>query len=144
MTDTPSGSNAADRLQAGVGDLHVPDPSADSESLLLKVGFALPLVGLVLIGLAWYRSAGTKYVADQVPMLISGGILGLGLILVGLGLFLRFSLARLVRFGLAHRVVDQQAQTERLIDALAKVESAIRDATTDQPVVVQLPDQART
>ena len=142
MTDTPSTSSAADRLAAGVGDLHVPEPSADTEALLLKLGIILPLVGVVLILVAYYRAAGTKYVADQIPMLISGGLFGIGLVVVGLGLFIRFSLARLLRFWLARLVVEQQAQTDRLIEALAKVESAVRDATTDAPVVVQVPGHA--
>lgn len=130
MTDTPSSPGAADRLEGGVGDLHVPEPSADAEALLLKAGVLLPLVGVVLILVAWWNSAGSKYVADQVPMLISGGILGLGLVLVGVGLFLRFSLARLLRFWLARLVAEQQAQTDRVVEALAGVESAVRDTTT--------------
>lgn len=168
MTDTQS-TTAADRLEAGVADVHVPEPSADSEALLLKVGFALPIVGVVLILVAWWQASGSKFVADQIPMLISGGILGLALIIVGLGLFIRFSLARLLRFWLARLVVEQQAQTDRLVDAvgqvrgasganpkgavmddsaqvdrlvaaLSQVEVAIRDATTDAPVVVELSD----
>ena len=141
MTDTPS-STAADRLESGVADLHVPEPSADTEALLLKLGVGLPVVGVVLILLGWWNASGSKYVADQVPMLISGGILGLGLAVVGLGLFLRFSLGRIMRFWLARFVVEQQAQTDRVVEALARVELAVRDATTDAPVVVQVPDQA--
>jgi len=142
MTDPQSTATAADRLEAGVGDLHVPEPSADSEALLLKLGFALPIVGVVLILLAYWQSSGSKYVADQIPMLISGGLLGLALVIVGLGLFIRFSIARVLRFWLARLVVEQQAQTDRLVDALARVESAVRDATTDVPVVVQFDDEA--
>lgn len=141
MTDTPS-TATADRLEAGVADLHVPEPSADTEALLLKLGFALPVVGVVLILVAGWQAAGTKYVADQVPMLISGGIFGLALIIVGLGLFIRFSLARLLRFWLARLVVEEQTQTDRLVDALGRVETAVRDATTDVPVVVQINERS--
>ncbi|CAN5602005.1 hypothetical protein BH10ACT1_BH10ACT1_27860 [soil metagenome] len=141
MTDSPSTTTAADRLEAGVGELHVPEPSADSEALLLKLGVALPVVGVLLILAAWWQAAGSKYVADQIPMLISGGILGLALVIVGLGLFIRFSLARILRFWLARLVVEQQAQTDRLVDALARIEAAVQDATTDVPVVVQVGDE---
>lgn len=125
------GASAADRLASGVDDLHVPEPSGDAEAMLLKVGFALPVIGVVLILVAWWNSAGTKYVADQVPMLISGAILGVGLILVGVGLFVRFSMARLFRFWLARLVAEQQAQTDRLVQVLESVEAAVRDTTTD-------------
>ncbi|MGI8710099.1 MAG: hypothetical protein ACR2LA_03785 [Acidimicrobiales bacterium] len=135
-TTTPTatsteGASAADRLASGAGDLHVPEPSGDAEAMLLKIGFALPLVGVALMLVAWWNSAGTKYVADQVPMLISGGLVGTGLILVGVGLFVRFSMARLFRFWLARLVAEQQAQTDRLVAALEGVESAVRDAADD-------------
>ncbi len=54
MTDSQS-NTAADRLSDEVADVHVPEPSADSESRLLKVAFALPVVGVLLILAAWCR-----------------------------------------------------------------------------------------
>ena len=127
MTDltTPIAPSAADRLELGVEDLHVPEPSADAESLLLKLGLILPIIGVILILAAYWTSSGSKYVADQVPMLISGGILGLGLAVIGVGLFIRFSLARLLRFWLARMVVEQQTQTDRIVDALARIEAKL-------------------
>ena len=129
MTDlsSPAAGTSTDRFEAGVADLHVPEASSDSEALLMKLGIALPVIGVVLIVVAWWNASGSKYVADQMPMLISGGLLGLALIMVGIGLFLRFSLARILRFWLARLVVEQQAQTDRIVEALAKVEAATRD-----------------
>ena len=109
-----------------VDELHVPEPMADAESVLMKLGVVLPLIGLGLIVFAYWNASGSAYVADQIPMLISGGILGLGLAIIGLGLFVRFSLARLLRFWLARMVVEQQAQTDRVVEALARVEDALR------------------
>lgn len=128
MTDTtaPAPANAADRLQTGIEEIHVPEPSADAEALLMKLGVALPIVGVVLILVAYWNASGSQFVADQVPMLISGGILGVGLAVVGVGLFIRFSLARLLRFWMARMVVEQQAQTDRIVDALARVEAALK------------------
>ena len=125
MNDLTEHANAADLLEAGVADLQVPEPSADAESRLMKVGFALPILGVVLIVIAYWNASGSKYVADQVPMLISGGILGLGLAVIGVGLFIRFSLARLLRFWLARMVVEQQAQTDRVVEALGRIEAKL-------------------
>jgi hypothetical protein len=127
MTDTTTAnpSSAADRLELGVEELHVPEPSADAEALLLKLGLILPIIGVVLILAAYWTSSGSKYVADQVPMLISGGILGLGLAVIGVGLFIRFSLARLLRFWLARLVVEQQTQTDRIVEALGRIEAKL-------------------
>ena len=122
VTHEPS---AADRLELGVEELHVPEPSADAEGLLLKIGLILPVIGVILILVAFWNASGSKYVADQVPMLISGGILGIGLAIIGVGLFIRFSLARLLRFWLARLVVEQQTQTDRVVDALARIEAKL-------------------
>ena len=119
-------SAAVDRLEAGVAALRLSEPSADLERNLLRAAVALPVIGLILIGLAWYGASGTGYVADQIPYLISGGLIGLGLVLIGLGLFLRFSLTKLFRFWLARLVYEHQTQTDRMVDAMAKVEAAIR------------------
>ena len=117
--------SAADRLEQGVEELHVPEPSADAEARLMKIGLALPILGVVLILVAYWTSSGSKYVADQIPMLISGGILGLGLAVIGVGLFIRFSLARLLRFWLARMVVEQQTQTDRVVEALGRIEAKL-------------------
>lgn len=142
MTETSSSVGAADRLHQDVSDLHVPEPKADAEALLVKVGVALPVVGLVLIAVAWYNASGSAYVADQIPMLISGGLVGIGLMIIGAGLFLRFALTRTLRFWMARFVVEQQAQTDRLVEVLERVELAVRDATTEAPVVFEVPGQA--
>jgi hypothetical protein len=143
MTDHAKPHTATDRLEEGVGDLHVPQPSVDTEALLMKIAVALPAIGVVLILVAYWEASGSKYVADQIPMLISGGLLGLGLITIGLGLFVRFSLARILRLWLARQVVEQQVQTDRIVEALSGVEAAVRAATSDQPIVIQVGDDSR-
>jgi hypothetical protein len=94
--------------------------------MLLKIGLALPVIGLILIGVAWYAASGTAFVNEQVPYLISGGLIGLALVLIGIGLFVRYSLTRLFRFWLARMLIEHQTQTDRLIDALDRVENTIR------------------
>jgi hypothetical protein len=126
VNDTPTG-RGADRLEAGVQALTVPEPMAEAESLLLKIGVALPLVGLVVVMVGWWQTSGTAIVAEQVPSLISGGLLGLGLVIIGLGLFVRYSLTRMFRFWLARLMVEQQAQTDRVVAALDGIETAIRE-----------------
>lgn len=127
MTEPTDPHRAIDDLEAGIGEVHVPEPSADAEALLLKLGVGLPVLGVILILIAYWNASGSKYVADQVPMLISGGILGIGLAVVGVGLFIRFSLARLLRFWLARLVLEQQAQTDRVVEALERIERSLGD-----------------
>jgi hypothetical protein len=50
------------------------------------LGVAVSAAGLVLIAIAWGRTAGLTNVALQTPYVISAGFTGLGLIVVGLTL----------------------------------------------------------
>jgi len=121
MTDpTP-----VDRLEAGVAGLHVPAPDADRERLLLATGFVLAVAGLIAIVLGWYGASGTRDVTNQIPYLISGGLIGLALVTGGVGLVLRFSLARLFRFWLARLLAEHQVQTDRTVDALGRIEALL-------------------
>lgn len=43
---------------------------------------ALLVIGLVFVMLGWYGAASTNILTEQIPYLISGGLLGLGLIIV--------------------------------------------------------------
>lgn len=48
------------------------------------VGVVLVLVGFVLLAVTWGQVAGETNVAAQLPYFVSGGLVGLGLIMVGL------------------------------------------------------------
>lgn len=52
------------------------------ENARLLVTFALLGTGVVLVILGWYGAAHTNILTEQIPYLISGGLLGLGLIIV--------------------------------------------------------------
>jgi hypothetical protein len=124
MTD-PS---PVDRLEAGVQALRVPEPRSDRESLLLKAGFALVGIGAICIGLGWWGASGTANLAEQIPYLISGGLFGIALVVAGTGLVMRYSLARLFRFWLARLVAEHSQQTDRTVDALGRIETALGGA----------------
>lgn len=51
--------------------------------------------GLVAIGLGWYGAAHTPFVFEQIPYLISGGLLGVGLLTAGGLLYIGSWMARL-------------------------------------------------
>lgn len=124
MTDTKS-SDAADGFAARVQDVHVPEPKADREAMLLKVGFGLVVVGIVSILAAWFQAAGTALASEQIPYAISGGLIGLSLVILGSALIIRFSLARLFRFWLARIIYEHQVQTDRTVEALGRIESVL-------------------
>jgi hypothetical protein len=78
--------------------------------ILFTTGAVLMPVGIFAIFLGWYGTAHTKYQYDQLPYVVSGGILGLALVIIG-G-FLYFG-AWLQRVG-----NEQRESTRRLADAM--------------------------
>jgi hypothetical protein len=51
-----------------------------------QLGLACIAVGLLAIGLAWNGAAGIDYSQGQIPYLLSGGAVGIGLIVLGAAL----------------------------------------------------------
>jgi hypothetical protein len=51
-----------------------------------QVGLGAVAIGFLIIGLAWNGAAGVDFVSGQVPYLLSGGFLGLGLVVFGAAL----------------------------------------------------------
>jgi len=49
----------------------------------VQLGLGLIAAGLLFIGLAWNGAASVDFVSGQIPYLLSGGALGLGLIVMG-------------------------------------------------------------
>jgi len=48
-----------------------------------QLGLGFIAAGLLIIGLAWNGAASVDFVSGQIPYLLSGGALGLGLIILG-------------------------------------------------------------
>ena len=143
LRDPGEAATVAGRLEgllAGVYSLRVPSQTERRERRLYWTGIAIALAGLIAIGLGWWGASGTKYVYQELPYVISGGIFGLALVLLGVVVFVRYSLARLLRYWLARLVADQQVQTDRLVDAITTLTDAVRDQSSDAGAVA--PDDA--
>jgi len=88
----------------------------------LAVGAIFMPLGLVIILLAWYGSAHTAYVQQQIPYLVSGSFIGLGLMIVGGLLFWAHWMYRIYdQADLHHReLLRQQEDTMRaFVEALS-------------------------
>lgn len=115
---------AADRLVEDVADMRVPATGGDVEQRLLRIGVGLPIFGVILLLVTWYQASGTAHVAEQIPMMISGGLMAILLTMIGIGLVLRATVSRTMRFWAARQVAEQQAQTDRLIAAIEHLRSS--------------------
>lgn len=81
------------------------------------LGIAVAAIGFVLVLVAWGQSAGETNVALQIPYLISGGMVGLGLIMVGV---------TVVNIAAKRRdALLREQQTELLASALRELSTAL-------------------
>jgi hypothetical protein len=95
------------------------------ESLFLTVGALCLPIGIVTIILGWYGAAHTGHLYEQNDYLISGGLLGLGLIFIGGFLYFGSWMARQAR--------ATEAGTQQTVQALVRLEQKLTalGATSD-------------
>ncbi|MCZ7526362.1 MAG: hypothetical protein M5U14_08320 [Acidimicrobiia bacterium] len=110
------------------------------ERLLLALGGLLVLGGLALVGVAWWRTSETSALDEQMEYLVAGGLLGIVVATVGAVVWLRGSLARYLRYTLVRLVHEQREQTDRVVDALARLEDRIA-ALGPEPGTVEALDR---
>jgi hypothetical protein len=95
------------------------------ESILAIVSAVVLPLGLAMILLGWYGAAHSSYLFEQVPYLISGGLLGLGLVMAG----------GLLYFGswIARSAAQQQKQGEEVAELLREIRDGMRTAPATVP-----------
>lgn len=101
-----------------------------TERTLLTVGSILMPLGAVLVLLAWYGSAHTTRVFEQIPYLISGGLLGIALVIAGGFCYFGFFLARLL------------ATSREMLDSLLRMEERLETLGLSPSAAAPGPDRA--
>jgi hypothetical protein len=96
------------RTRAGVGEL--------DRALLVIGGVLLPL-GILLVVLGWIGTSRTVLLFEQIPYLISGGLLGLALVFVGGFVYFTYWQTLLVRESRDHH--------RELVASLARIEQLL-------------------
>jgi hypothetical protein len=92
-----------------------------TDRTLLTVGSILMPLGLVLVLLAWYGAAHTTRLFEQIPYMISGGLLGIVLVIAGGFCYFGFFLARLL------------ATSREMLDALLRMEERFETLGVSAP-----------
>ncbi|MHB1447220.1 MAG: hypothetical protein ACYCZV_16435 [Acidimicrobiales bacterium] len=86
----------------------------------VAAGSVLVPLGIVIIILAWYGSAHTPYIQGQIPYLVSGSFIGLGLMVVGGLLYWAHWLYRIYDQADLHHM-EQLQRDRQLFDLLEAV-----------------------
>ena len=120
---TVTGTEDADRsrrrsLTEAIASLRVPRVSFSLETVFLTVGALFLPIGLVVIILGWYGAAHTGHIYEQNSYIISGGLLGLGLIFVGFALYVGYWMTRQIR--------ATETGTQQTLRALRQLQEELR------------------
>ena len=86
--------------------------------LAIAGGVLMPL-GVILVFIGWYGASHTSRLFEEVPYLISGGLLGIVLSTIGAALYFGYWLTRIV------------AGERQMIEVLARMEARLDAAATD-------------
>lgn len=104
------------RFDDGVRTLRVGGASIRlDERLLMILGGILVPLGVVVVLLGWWGAAHSPYVFDQLPYVISGGLLGVGLIFLGAFLYFAHWMTEMVK--------ESRRQSASLLAALERLEA---------------------
>jgi hypothetical protein len=142
----PSGLTVEERearLAEGADELSTGRRSLQSHpQLLLGVAAALMTTGLSIIVLGWFGAARSTIVEEQIPYLISGGLLGVALATIGALTLFAHWLTVIVRENRRQETVRKQEHIE-LMEALAQLTAALdRKETKDARARSAQPERA--
>lgn len=118
--------------------------SSEGEKRLLIIGAILCVAGVALaIGGAIQVASFGDSPGDQRAVMAQGSFLGIALLIAGAALFIRFSLARYMRFWMIRMTYESRANTDRIVDAIERgsglpstVQISAQTTTTDSPPLV--------
>jgi hypothetical protein len=108
-----SGAQRTEALRDAVGKLRIRRISIPMERWLMVIGGALAVAGIAAIILGWYGAAHTPYGFEQLPYLISGGLLGLAMAVLG-GLFY-------FAYWLTRQIQESRRQSDATTAALTNI-----------------------
>lgn len=145
---TPVNDNQAriDQFRSEVDELKLKGSSGQGEHRLLVLGVVVTAVGIALavLGAVQVGAYGDSP-ANQRAFMAQGSFMGLALIIAGAALFIRYSLARYLRFWLIRLTYESRANTDRLVDAIeraAGLPSTVATQQTPPAAPVGAPDEA--
>jgi hypothetical protein len=107
------------RLLEGLRSVSGRTSGIDGERLLFLLGAVAVPLGIVLVVIGWYGVAGSGLVFEQLPYAVSGGIGGLGLIVIGCTLYGCWWVTRAIR--------DQRERHDALLHQNEELVEAVRE-----------------
>jgi hypothetical protein len=107
------------RLASRVASLRTRAGTGSLDRWLLWIGGILLPLGVMLVFLGWWGTSKTVFVFEQLPYVVSGGLLGLALVFAG----------GFVYFAYWQTVIVRELRTERreVVSALRRIQSTLEE-----------------
>ena len=110
MNEQPN-EDRAEEFQEQIAAMRTKTSRGSSEQVLLVIGILLMLAGIVLGLISYFSSTNTDEALDQNELIILA-ILGVSLSLMGVAIFLRYSIGRFLRFWLLRQIYENRGKSE--------------------------------
>lgn len=130
--DQPVGADdfAADEriaaFQEQLKSMRVPGARPQADRVLGGLAVLAMVAGVVMAIVAYFMSHGTKNQLEQNDAIVLA-ILGATIAVVGVGLFVKKGIERVLRFWIARVTFEQSTQTDRLLAQGEQLQSLLRD-----------------
>ncbi len=105
-----------DQFKADIAEMRIKDPAVGREGILLWLGIAGMVAGIVVAVIAYFMSNNASSSLDQADDHVIA-LIGVAVTIAGAAVFLRYSLAAFLRFWLARLIYEQRTQTDRIVSA---------------------------
>jgi hypothetical protein len=109
-------SERVEQFTAEIAEMKLPDTTTSRDRTLLRIGAFLLVAGVITTIVAYTISHDTRNPLQQRDAIVIA-LAGLSLTVLGAALFIRYSIAQFLRFWLARLSWEQQAQTDRIVEA---------------------------
>lgn len=115
------------KLLAGLDSLRTGSNLRDlvNERTLMVAGGVLAPLGLLLVLFGWMGASRSPYTFEQIPYLISGGLIGLGLTVLGGFLYFAHWITEMIK--------EQRRQTDAVVEAIAELRAELAATSTAAP-----------
>lgn len=105
-------------FQAEIESMKVKATNGANESKLLVLGVVAGVVGLALAVYGGIMVQNDANEFNQRAFMATGSFIGIALLIAGAALFVRYSMARYMRFWLIRLVHESRANTDRIVRAI--------------------------
>ena len=102
----------AEEFQEQIAAMRTKTSRGSSEQVLLVIGILLMLAGIVLGFISYFSSTNTDKALDQNELIILA-ITGVSLSLLGVAIFLRYSISRFLRFWLLRQIYENRGEAKK-------------------------------